>query len=288
MEKTLSVVVPIHKSREEDPDSLLKQWAKNIDRRCSLVLSIDHAEEGDSLTSWCKKEIPVAVDTVHGKFGNPGQTRNNGLSRVTSEWLAFADSDDYFDSGSAIEAIEDLNESYDLIICNYLTINESSGKIYKGRNPKCLADLFPELGFWRVIYRSNFVKDLEFPHYRMGEDQIYFSRVLARNPKIAYSPRTIYRYISGSSAQLSRSKSSMIELEKSIKHMRYELMQSPNYADFRKLILLRQEISYTAKMNKRVNFIALAKQLKLGFKEIPLIVKCFKNLSFWYLNRKAI
>jgi glycosyltransferase involved in cell wall biosynthesis len=286
MEKTLSVVVPIHKSREGDSDSPLKQWVKNIDRRCSLILSIDHTEEGDALTSWCKKELPIAVDLVHGKFGNPGQTRNNGLSRVTSEWLAFADSDDYFDSISAIEAIEDLNDSYDLIICNYLTINKSSGKIFKGRNPKCLADLFPELGFWRVLYRSNFVKNLEFPHYRMGEDQIYFSRVLARNPKIAYSPRIIYRYFSGSPDQLSQSKSSMIELEQSIKHMRNELMQSSNCVDFRKLILLRQEISYSIKMNKRVTVIHLAKQL--NFREISMSMKCIKNFFFWYLKRKVM
>jgi len=288
MEKPLSVVVPIHKSSEEYSDSPLKQWAKSIDGRCRLVLSLDHTEEGDSLTSWCKKEIPSAIDTVHGTFGNPGQTRNNGLSRVSSEWLAFADSDDYFDSSSAVDAIEDFYDSYDLIVCNYLTIDKNSGKIFKGRNPKCLADLFPELGFWRVLYRSDFVKDLKFPHYRMGEDQIYFSRVLAKNPKIAYSPRIIYRYTLGLPAQLSQSKSSIMELQQSLKQMRIELTQSRNHEDFRKLILLRQEISYKIKTKKRVNLIALANQLKLGLRDIPLIIKCFKNLSLWYLKRKII
>jgi len=289
MEKHLSIVVPIHKASKESSISPLKTWTSEIDERCSLILTLDHKEEKDSLTEWCKKEMPSEAVIVHGEFGNPGQTRNNGLKRVSCQWLAFVDSDDYFDSSSAVDSIEHFDKSYDLIICNFLSISEINGRIFKGRNPRSLADLFPELGFWRILYKSEFVKDLEFPVFRMGEDQVFFSRVLSRGPKIAFSSRVIYNYVLSPSNQLSKVESSLSELGKSLEHMRIELLQSSQYLDFRKLVLFRQEMSYafgTQKKSLRTS-ISLLKRLELSPKGIGLAIKCFKNLLLWYMKRKV-
>jgi hypothetical protein len=285
-EKRLSIVVPIHKSSEKSSNSPLKRWTNEIDNRCNLILSLDHIEEENSLTEWCQKEMPSNTVIVHGKFGNPGQTRNNALNEVSCEWLAFVDSDDYFDYSSALDSINSFDNSYDLIVCNYLSISEDTGKTFEGKNPKCLSDLFPELGFWRILYRTQFVQGLQFPSYRMGEDQVFFSRVLSRGPKIGFSPHIIYNYFSGSAHQISKTELSVNELGKSLEQMRIELPQSAWNLNFRKLVLLRQEVSYAIRVRKKVLLIVKFIQLNLGPSGILLSLRCFTNLFLWYLSRK--
>jgi glycosyltransferase involved in cell wall biosynthesis len=287
--KKLSIIVPMHKSQENVSSPAVKTWIQEIDMRCEVILSLDHVIEKDSLTEWCKKVIPNKPLIVHGTFGNPGETRNRGLEAASGEWVAFVDSDDYFNTTSALISVEKFGQGYDVIVCNYLVINENKDVVFKGTNPTNLANLFPELGFWRILYRRDFIRDIKFPPFRMGEDQLFFSRVLSIGPKISFSPYFIYRYVDGSREQISRADSSQNELLKSLKEMKIELSQSKEFIEFRKLLIFRQEIGQVFRQEKTsVSKISKVRGL-LNFrvKESILVVRSFLNLIFWYFRRKA-
>ena len=287
--KQLSIIVPMHKSQENVSSPPVKTWTQEIDMRCEVILSLDHVIEKDSLTEWCKKVVSNEPLIVHGTFGNPGETRNLGLKAASGEWVAFVDSDDYFDITSALISLEKFGHGYDVVVCNYLVINQDKDVVFEGTNPTNLANLFPELGFWRVLYRREFIRDIRFPPFRMGEDQLFFSRVLSRGPEISFSPYSIYRYVDGSCDQISRADSARNELLKSLREMKIELSQSNEFIEFRKLLIFRQEMRQFFRREdiSASRMFQSLKLLNVGVKGTILVVRSFLNFMFWYFRRRT-
>jgi glycosyltransferase involved in cell wall biosynthesis len=288
MRESLSIVVPIHRSKKTLPVPPLKKWSSETDESFEIIFALDHAQEGDSLTEWCQNELPKEALIVHGEFGNPGETRNLGLEKVSHDWVAFVDSDDYFDSDAAAKAIKEFGKESDLIICNYYVMDENYKLKFKANKPSNLANLFPELGFWRILYRKEFIRDIYFPKYKMGEDQVFVSRILSKGPRISFCPFVIYHYVEGEHDQISKAKSAHIELALSLRQMKSELKLTENFLDFRKLLIFRQEFSKILKFQKKIpiNLFRALYRLDLRPKGIMLFIKSLGSYGVWFLKRR--
>lgn len=240
-DNTLSLVVPIHRPIE-DKRNRLSLWSRELPPKCEVIISKD-VYWGHAVSEWVTKNLPPGLVYTEGIYGNPGGARNAGLKKASGFWIAFADSDDQFHVNRALEAIAEFGDSYDLIICNYEKREESSEEINQMNKPSNLTDLFNELGFWRILYRRDLVADVTFPDTRMGEDYVFFSRILARNPRIAFSSKMVYSYFVGNESQLTSSPDSLSELQKSVELLITEESSRAKNSVFSELLVIRLQIS---------------------------------------------
>jgi glycosyltransferase involved in cell wall biosynthesis len=290
MKNSLSVVLPIHKIPESKGTSPLELWSASASKEAEIIFSVDCTGNCTQLLEWIRHLDLKNSEIVMGKFGNPGETRNLGLKKINSDWVAFVDSDDYFHSDVAFKAIATYGKESDLIVCGYEVEDTNLQSAIRSFIPLTILDLFPELGFWRILYRSELIKGLNFPPLRMGEDQVFFSRVLALNPRISFYESIIYTYYDNSPSQTSREISSLDELGKSIEQMKKELKISRANLGYRKSMILRLKISEIT--NKKISIWNGVSYLFRNFyllrKNWILMLRCLTRLVRWNLRRNRL
>lgn len=123
----VSVIIPVYnveKSLRRCLDSVLEQSMKEID----IILVDDGSTDlsGTICDEYEKKDSRIRV--FHQKNAGASVARNTGLEQVTSEYIAFVDSDDYID----IDYIEQLYmRKSDLTVCGIETCDENGEVISK-------------------------------------------------------------------------------------------------------------------------------------------------------------
>lgn len=105
----ISVVIPVYnveKYLKECVDSVLNQTYKNIE----VILVDDGATDScpQICDEYAKKDNRVKV--VHKENGGLSDARNFGIDASTGDYIMFLDSDDYWNSDTAIEHIVDIIE----------------------------------------------------------------------------------------------------------------------------------------------------------------------------------
>jgi glycosyltransferase involved in cell wall biosynthesis len=140
---------------------------------------------------------------------NPGETRNIGLAAATGSWICFWDSDDYPVIDQILENVIEAEENYyQISVGNYLVgehIKNHPVKFLDVQAARNLSDLYSNPGLWRMAFKRDVIKDVEFPNFRMGEDQIFLFKILATLPRIHFSSRITYKYMIYSDHQLTKS-----------------------------------------------------------------------------------
>ena len=201
--------------------NLISEIAKYDEIALILVHDIQDNYSSPVLDQLLKDFPQERITYLVGTFGNPGDTRNFALERISTPWLFFADGDDliYPDrylkvlgetislgcdlavSGIRITSVKDEEVSRDHLINPRLSIQENLA-------------LLP--AFTRIIYRSDFIQGVRFPSLAMAEDQCFLFSILERKPKIWVSEEIVYEYFIGSPSQLSSSSVPMLDLRESL------------------------------------------------------------------------
>ena len=128
----ISVVIPVYnveKYIKECVDSVLGQTYKNIE----VILVDDGATDScpQICDSYARNDERVKV--IHKENGGLSDARNFGIDASTGDYIIFIDSDDYWDSDTAVEHIVDIidKEHKDVVLFffKYFYEDEQGGRI---------------------------------------------------------------------------------------------------------------------------------------------------------------
>ena len=123
-EKLISVIVPVYnveKYLEKSLDSIIEA---SIDDMEILIINDGSTDNSEEIIKKYEKNYPELIRYIKKKNGGLGSVRNVGLKEAKGKYIASIDSDDTINSNFFIESEEYLKEDIDLVICDWLSINE--------------------------------------------------------------------------------------------------------------------------------------------------------------------
>ncbi|MDD7556868.1 glycosyltransferase family 2 protein [Ruminococcus sp.] len=199
----ISVVIPCYNASEylgKCLESLSHQSFKNFEiiivDDCSIDNSISLAEK-------LVKEYRIEVRIIKNeKNMGPSYSRKNGIAIAAGEYIAFCDSDDYYD----ITYLEKMflateNRRHDVVFCDYNAVY-SNGVIKKHENVKRMMqyDRVSLIGqasdsLCCMLVRKTLLSGLEFPNIRNGEDMAIIPVILSESNSVGYMEACIYNYV---------------------------------------------------------------------------------------------
>lgn len=195
----LDIVVPI--SNLDHVKNILS-W--NSRRFRELQLIIIHDAVLEECEGKCRELISKedAVIVECGEFGNPGSARNAGLEFCSSEWVSFADSDDFPDFSEILFACDEAESKNKKFICGRANIRKiSTNKISRLGNSYWEIAMNP--GIWRFVFKRSSVLTFRFPRIHWGEDQVFIAKALNVDFEQLYkTDRILYEYRVGIEGQL--------------------------------------------------------------------------------------
>lgn len=209
----LSIIVPIHNmaGKLQNLELSLKA-AKELNLPVSFILVHDGLDEvtneevSDLAASYKAKYLNLVVNS-------PGLARNYGLQHADSEWVAFWDSDDIGSVKEVISSIHNSPLNTDFILAGYSQMSQRTKIVNQISTPIGnfpMAMINP--GIWRFIFRKSAIVNINFPPYRMGEDQVFLARLLINESSVYFSDKIVYLYVDGEGGQLTKDKKAVSEI----------------------------------------------------------------------------
>lgn len=222
MKPLISIVIPVYNTEKylrECLDSLISQTYRELEIICVDDGSTDSSRE--IICEYRKKDARIHLVTQEHK--NAGAARNKGLEVAEGEFIAFLDSDDFFEAAMVEKMIEKaVSTQADCVICRCIYYDDKE-KFY---NDKGLArfqnaqipdwDHFskadiPDYIFqltpcaWDKLYRMSFIRKnkLLFQEQRTNNDTlfVYKSYILAERMAVCSDVAVRYRTNNSESLQ---------------------------------------------------------------------------------------
>jgi len=129
------------------------------------------------------------------QVGGPGLARNIGKEQTSGKYITFWDADDFPDVTNIMKAIYEETSEWDILVGQFQIIDsENLIPIMDNTKQTSLEQVALNPGIWRMVFRREFIENVEFNSALMGEDQNFFAQCLAKSPKVAYSNENFYNY----------------------------------------------------------------------------------------------
>ena len=124
----VSVIIPVYNTEKylrACLDSVVNQTVKDIE-----IICVDDGSTDSSLAILQEYESKDSRVKVYAQEkSNAGAARNVGLSKATGEYLAFLDSDDYYELFMLEHMLTCAHKrAADIVVCRFHTYNERTGK----------------------------------------------------------------------------------------------------------------------------------------------------------------
>ena len=218
-EEKISIVIPaynVEKYIEHCLESVIHQTYKNL----QIILVDDGATDttGEICDRYAK--IDNRIEVIHKSNGGLADARNKGLERVTGEYIAFLDSDDYI-YPSFYEELHDLLKKYeaDIAECDFLRIDidnkEKSEQLISEENAKRkieeevtnniealkllygvkLGPYVKKVVVWNKLYKRRVYEKIRFPLGKLHEDEYTTYKALYNANKIVSTNRVLHGYM---------------------------------------------------------------------------------------------
>jgi glycosyltransferase involved in cell wall biosynthesis len=210
----LSVIVPIGDMAGRL--QFVESWLNQVNKYSLEVILIHDQtflDVGTELNELVRTVNTSKVILIQGVFGNPGSARNAGLEIATGDWVGFWDSDDTPNIKNIFEAIEIAQQYDEILVGNFSVIDV---KTMEERIPikkvNGINSVAMNPGIWRMVFRRSTISHMRFPSLRMGEDQVFLSRLNFGIRRLRFFESIFYQYNLGSSSQLTKSKLALKDL----------------------------------------------------------------------------
>lgn len=207
----ISIIIPVYNSEEFLEgclNSIINQSINDIEVICINDGSLDNSL--DILKKYKTKDNRIKIFSQVNK--GPASARNEGIKKANGEYTLFVDSDDWIESTMCEELYNHAKHlNSDLVLFDATEHNLE--KKHRNRvyfpfnsfkedynnftfnytfNKKLVLNYF--LVIWSKMYKTEFVKKIEFPNLPLYEDiQFHVESMLLAN-KISYFPKLFYHY----------------------------------------------------------------------------------------------
>lgn len=204
--KKISVVVPVYKVEEyleRCVRSLICQTYTNLE----IILVDDGSPDrsGQMCDAFAQQDPRIRV--IHKKNGGLSDARNAGIEAATGAYIAFVDSDDWYDP-TMLQTLYRLCEEYGAGIaeCSYRNIYQThtaaesacSGEIMEFtpvQAMECNLDWqHCKPVAWNKLYRADVVGDIRYPVGKIHEDEFTTHRFYLAAKKIVYVDVALVNY----------------------------------------------------------------------------------------------
>lgn len=224
----ISIIIPVYNVSSCLPrclDSIIAQSNKNWE--AILIDDGSTDKSGVICDEYARNDIRFRV--FHKENGGVSSARNLGLSKITGDFVAFVDADDYVDSNYL-----DLPEGVDgetLIIKGFDSIQEETGVIISHKEYKdviftSVNDIHRyvvnhlNFALWDKLLPAYAVKPSKFlENVKIGEDMLFFLSTLHRYRRIQFFSKGHYHY-------MHRENSVMADMRSSIDKTLYVAQQN--------------------------------------------------------------
>lgn len=203
MKNDISIIVPIYNAEKyikKCLDSLVNQTKKEIE----FILINDGST--DNTDSIIKTYDDKRIRYYKNKNQGIGKTRNFGLSKASSKYIMFCDSDDYYEPNMCELMYKKAEkEKLDLVICDFYR-EYDNGKIepdrlptFKHTNLKDKPSLIRTINLapWNKMYRRDLImdNDLFFEESLKYEDTPFVAKALGCANRIGKIDKCLNHYI---------------------------------------------------------------------------------------------
>lgn len=295
MKGLVSIVVPVYnvkKYLDECMESIVNQTYRDIE----IILVDDGSTDGsgEKCEEWGQKDSRIKV--IHQTNGGLSAARNTGIDAASGEYIAFIDSDDYFEL-NAIESLYNCATSLsaDLVVGQGLRVWDDGTVITEGKyadkyEPDGQEVLITKEDFWRrfsdniyfvvawsKLYKKELFDKVKFPVGKINEDFAIAIPISEEADTIASMGKRIYKYRirQGSIMRTPLSEKNLYAQELRLELMKYILKQ--DYSSDSKYYICRIQLSNAIRDLARL-FKAIGKD-KDNKKKLLSLYKEYKSIA---------
>jgi glycosyltransferase involved in cell wall biosynthesis len=205
MKTPLTAVIPIsnYDAHAENIKAILEIGTLH---GVELILVMDN-QSNQAFEALCNIATKMNIDgrVIQDNSGNPGGARNSGKLLATRHWITFWDCDDYPILEEVTRLVMDAETTKAEVAIGAFEIENLRNGIFVRhvmnlKAPQVNVGLNP--GIWRMIFRYDVLKGINFPNLSMAEDQVFIQRVINQNLKVIFRNYAVYRYRTGVNNQL--------------------------------------------------------------------------------------
>lgn len=263
----LSVVVPIFQMSGKL--HFLFSWlleCENFLDEIQIILVLDSGDLAtvNEVENFCKGMSNFNGRLVKGNFNSPGESRNAGITYCTGRWVTFWDSDDSPNVRNVVESLRAKTlEGCDAIIGSYevrdLLRNRTTSRIcFEPGTQEFILDIAIQPGLWRFLLKRELATSELFPLSKMGEDQIYLTRIFAKIRNLSVSGNVFYTYHQNFPGQLTSDIAAKQELTKTVSLFQTSPYEREDLSLIR-IVMLRKIFTTALRTGTLISRVKLAK-----------------------------
>ena len=213
--KQISVIVPI--ANYITAAKFVYEYLAQAPSFMEFILVYDYQDP--AIASIVTKELKnfkyTQIIAIQCYVQSPGLARNIGLSQASGYWIAFWDCDDRVNLELFLSDFQCISDSEsDIVIWNfYKSINgQGLNRNFLVLHDSSIINVATNPGIWRMLFKKQFISNINFTNLLWGEDQLYFCNLLTLDPKLMFRDESFYEYCIGNSTQLTAQKTHAVQL----------------------------------------------------------------------------
>jgi len=198
----ISVIIPCYNSGEYI-ENCLRSFEKQTFRDFEIIAVDDCSQDNTKavILDYMKQTNLVIRLAENEENRGPSHSRANGIAQAAGTYVAFCDSDDWYEPDYLqLMYQKSQEEDADIVIADYYTVSTLGKKTEKkiGRPetiPAAEALTVNVDSMCVMVCKKALFVGLEFPDIRNGEDMAVIPALLSRANRIAFVEKCLYNYL---------------------------------------------------------------------------------------------